>query len=385
MKIIIVTPSLDLKKPFSATPFLLQLFKGFADEGHELLIIPYVGKEISSLWWKAYPNPNYRKSEILEKFLRKNKFSTKKRKLPFIPQLARFLAKPNLEKLIKKIITEEKNIDAVMFISIPLNQIGGIANNIKKISKIPIIYYDLDVPTSLPSQQGFAYGFNYFKGAKIDEYDIFVTLSEGSTSEMYELGASDVKVVHIGVDPTILSPASFKKDNDFFFLGAGSDDRSNNIRMMITNPSNILHKKFLVSGRRFSTDFGQAKVIPMVSFHEMTILCNKAKINLNVVRELHALTDSTSTARPFELASLGCCIVSSPYKGLEKWFDLKKEILITNSSKESLEIYKMLLDNSELRNKMGIAAREKILLKHTSRHRAREFIEIIKKKSSKVG
>ena len=175
MKLLIVTPTLDLKKPFSSTPFPIQLFKGFSDEGHELLIVPYVGKDIPSVWWRAYPNPNYHKSEILEKLLRKNKFSTtKKRKLPFIPQLARFLAKPNLEKLIKKILLDEKNIDAVMFISIPLNQIGGIAKDIKKISNIPVVYYDLDVPTSLPSQQGFAYGFDYYKGAMISDYDLFV-------------------------------------------------------------------------------------------------------------------------------------------------------------------------------------------------------------------
>ena len=36
----------------------------------------------------------------------------------------------------------------------------------------------------------------------------------------------------------------------------------------------------------------------------------------------------TSTSRPFELAAMECCIVSHPYKGLDKWFTKGKEIFV---------------------------------------------------------
>ena len=76
------------------------------------------------------------------------------------------------------------------------------------------------------------------------------------------------------------------------------------------------------------------------------------------------------------------CIVSAPYQGIEKWFDVGKEILIGNSSKECIEIYQTLLDDSELRNKMGEAAYSRVKKEHTARHRAKQIIEIIKKQSS---
>ena len=175
MKILIIQPTLDLKKPFSATPIQTQLFKGFYEEGHEILIVPYSGMPIPSFWWRSYPNPNYYKSLLMEKIIGKNRFSSKKRIVPFVPVLARMLAKPNLEKMIKKILIEEKNIDAIIFITIPLNQINGLPTEIKKIKNIPIIYYDMDIPSSLPSHDGFT--FQYLKGADLSEFDSFLQFS----------------------------------------------------------------------------------------------------------------------------------------------------------------------------------------------------------------
>jgi spore maturation protein CgeB len=74
-----------------------------------------------------------------------------------------------------------------------------------------------------------------------------------------------------------------------------------------------------------------------------------------------------------------CCIVSAPYNGLENWFDLGKEILVAKTSKECVEIYQMLIDNEDMRAKMGTAARNRVIKDHTSRHRARHIIQILKK------
>ena len=376
MKILIITPTLDLKKPFTGTPIVTQLFKGFYEEGHEILIIPYSGKPIPSLWWRSYPNPNYYKSLLMEKIIGRNKFSSKKKTVPLVPVLARMLAKPNLEKLIKKILIKEKNIDAIIFITIPLNQINGLATEIKKIKNIPIIYYDLDIPSSLPSHNGFS--FQYLKGADLSEFDSFVIISEGSISEVEELGAKNVKTIHCGVDPEICSPMNIEKDIDFFFLGTGGVTREQNMRMMVTNPSKVLSNKFVVSGPLDDIDVGNAIRMPMFLFPDWRKYCNRSKINLNIVREINATTESSSTARPFELASMGSCIVSAPYKGLDKWFDIGKEIIVVNSEKDCIDVYNSLLNDNELRLKMGIAARNRVKKEHTSRHRVREFIKIIK-------
>ena len=365
-----------MEKPFSATPFLRQLFKALNKIGNEVILVPYSGKPIQSEWWKCYPNPNFGKSEFLEKFLQKTKsFESNSNKL--IPFFARKFAKPKLEKLLKKIISEEKDIAAIVFVAIPLNQITGLPKSLKKQFQIPVLFYDVDLPTSLPEHGGFT--FSYYPGSDLSEYDSLLVTSEGSIDRLKELGAQNVETVHIGIDPDEYKPVNIEKDIDFFFYGHNGQSRKNFVNMMISEPSKILNYNFVLGGRNYEMDLGNANFLTSkVPFQTWIKYSCRSKVNLNVVHELHAKTFATSTARPFELSALGCCIVSSPYDGLEKWFDTKKEIMVVNSVNECIETYNYLMNNAEIRLKMGTAARNRVLKEHTSSHRAKQIIEIIK-------
>lgn len=381
MKILAVCSTLDLSKPYGATPAIWQLFKALYEEGVELLVIPYHSHRVDSLWWRSFQNPNYYKGMILEKVL--GVFSSSSRKtsnISIVQNMARLLVKPKLYKLMSQILRNEKDIAAILFIAVPLNQLKGLARQIRKNYEIPSVYYDLDVPTSLPSHGGFT--FNYLRGADLGEFDSIIVPSEGSVTELKELGAENINIVHFGVDPDVFSPIDIEKDIDFFFFGNGGSARARNLRMMITEPSRVLDYNFAVSGRGIDNNLGTAKLLPPLSFTQFRNYCCRAKVNLNVVRDLHADVHATSTSRPFELAAMECCIVSAPYNGLEKWFDIGKEILIAKSAKECIEIYKMLIDNEEMRMKMGTAARDRVMKDHTSRHRARQILQILKKHSS---
>jgi spore maturation protein CgeB len=380
MKLLIICSTLELSKPYGATPSLWQLFKGFYEEGHELLVVPYHGQSINTIWWRSFQNPNYYTALVLDKILNLKYLPKKLSKNPLIPVLARLIVKPKLHSLISQILQDEKNIQAIMMIGVPLNQLKGLTNQIRRRYDLPIIYYDLDAPTSLPSHGGFT--FNYLKGVDLSEYDSIIVPSEGSIPELRDLGATHINVVHFGVDPDVFKPIRMEKDIDFFFFGNGGSARAKNLNMMITEPSKAIVSKFIISGRDLDLDLGSARVIPPVSFNEYRKYCCRAKVNLNVVRDLHAETLSTSTSRPFELAAMHCCIVSAPYKGLENWFDVQKEIIVAASSSECIEIYQMLINNDELRMKMGIAAANRVKKEHTSRHRAKQIIEILKKHSS---
>jgi spore maturation protein CgeB len=381
VKILAVCSTLDLSKPYGATPAIWQLFKALYEEGVELLVIPYHGHRVDSVWWRSFQNPNYYKGMVLEKVL--GVFSSSSRKtsnISIVPIVAQFLVKPSLYRLMRQILRNEKDIAAILFIAVPLNQLKGLARQIRKNYEIPSVYYDLDVPTSLPSHGGFT--FNYLRGADLGEFDSIIVPSEGSVTELKELGAEDINIVHFGVDPDVFSPIDIEKDIDFFFFGNGGFARARNLRMMITEPSRVLDYNFVVSGRGIDNNLGTAKLLPPLSFTEFRNYCCRAKVNLNVVRDLHADVHATSTSRPFELAAMKCCIVSAPYNGLEKWFDIGKEILIAKNAKECIEIYKMLMDNEEMRMKMGTAARDRVMKDHTSRHRARQILQILKKHSS---
>jgi spore maturation protein CgeB len=378
MKILFLCSTLDLSKPFGATPALWQLFKGFYEEGCFPLIVPYHGHAIDNFWWRCFENPNYVSGMLLEKVMRLAKGSTTTiKQTPVIPYLARAFAKPKLFKALKKILQQESGTEALIVIGVPFNHLNGLANEVRQIKDIPMLYYDLDLPTSLPSQGGFT--FNYYNGAVLTEYDSFIITSEGSAGQLRELGASQINIVHYGVDPDVYRRLTIEEDIDLFFFGNGGRARAKNIKMMIADPSRALKHRFLVSGRDLDVDLGNSMLIPALSFGEWRNYCCRAKINLNVARDEHAKVFATSSMRPFELAAMECCIVSAPYNGIEKWFDTKREILIANSSKECIELYQMLIDDQELRRKMGTAAFERVRKEHTSRHRAKQIIDIVRK------
>ena len=378
MKLLVLCPTLDMEKPFSATPYIRQLLKGFKEQNCDVLVIPYAGKSSSSEWWNCYENPNYGKSEFLQKILKFTQHKNGKKNLPAIPLFAKLFAKPKIEKLIKKIILEHDDIMAILIIALPLNQITGLATNVKKFFNKPIIYYDVDLPTSLPENGGFT--FNYYTGADLTEYDSFLITSEGSSKRIKELGALSVEPVHFAIDPEICSPIDTPKDIDVFFFGHGGSTRRKNISMMISEPSKLLPYNFVMGGRDYNFDLGRVNyAMSEINYSKWREFSCRSKINLNVVHGLHAETYATSTVRPFELASMGCCVVSSPYSGLENWFDLKKEMLVASNTKECVEIYENLIENEELRLKIGNAAKLRIKKEHTVQHRAKQILQIIKK------
>ena len=67
---------------------------------------------------------------------------------------------------------------------------------------MPVVFYDGDVPMSLPEFGGMDTGFNYYHGADPSEYDLVVSNSEGGLERLRELGARRAEAVFWGADPS---------------------------------------------------------------------------------------------------------------------------------------------------------------------------------------
>ncbi|MEP7291709.1 MAG: glycosyltransferase, partial [Chloroflexota bacterium] len=115
------------------------------------------------------------------------------------------------------------------------------------------------------------------------------------------------------------------------------------------------------------------------SFSKLREYACRSKINLCITRQAHASVFASSSSRPFELASMGCCIVANPYLGIETWFEPEKEVFVVESGDEALERYRYLLAHDAERLAAGRAARERVLKEHTFRHRARQLQGIVGK------
>ena len=242
---------------------------------------------------------------------------------------------------------------------------------------IPTFLYDGDLPASLPYYAGFPTGFKIYQGADLREYEAVISNSAGGANELRGLGARRVHTLYYAADPAILRRLPVEEDLDVFFLGNGAEYRQHWLNAMVTGPSHLLRDaRFAVRGSGLG-DVGRAEPVRRVSFSGLRWLCSRSRINLLVTRSPHATLYGSSTARPFELAALGCAMVSNPYCGVEEWFEPGREILIVHDQAEAIDTYRRLLRDNATRRELGEQARRRFMQQHTYAHRASELLAML--------
>lgn len=391
MKLLFLVSSLDLTQPFSATPAWWQLLKGLYEIGVDVIAAPYQGPPIESLWWRAADNPAKLQGDtfkLLRDTMRKiapqqqvqldddagESLSDK-----FVRGTAQSFIAPLWFKHLDHILTQQPDIDALIFLTVPLNHLKGVAAQLQRKHHKPVFYYDGDVPASLPVMRGFATGFRIYQGADMEEYAAFISNSKGGGDMLREMGAKAVHTLYYGADPDVFSPLDMpSQDIDVLFYGHGREYRARWIDEMIAQPSTELEDAtFAVRGTKLG-DLGKTRLLPYLSFSKLREYACRSKINLCITRDAHATVYGSSSSRPFELASMGCCIVANPYKGIEEWFEPGKELIVVESGEEALDRYRYLLSHDAEREAMRQAARQRVLKEHTFRHRAAQLVDIVR-------
>lgn len=394
MKLLIVVSSLDLTQPFSATPAWWQLMKALYEVGVEVVATPYQGPAIESLWWRAEPNPaklfgdSFKAARDTMKRLLPDKqvqmddtVSTEEQNEEspserIIRQTAQTMIAPLWKSHLERILTKQPDIDAVIFLTVPLNHLVGVPKYIQEKFNKPVFYFDGDVPASLPNMKGFASGFRIYQGADVSEYTAFISNSLGGEELLKQLGVEKTHTVWYGADPALYAPLDYPKDIDAFFFGHGREYRAEWIDAMLIEPSKVLEGRFAVRGRNLG-DLGKVEQLPYLSFSKLREYVCRSKLNLVITRGAHASIYASSSSRPFELAAMGAAMVANPYNGIESWFEPEKELIVVHSGEEALERYRYLLSHDSEREAMAKAAHERLLKEHTFQHRARDLMAII--------
>jgi len=386
LRLLVVCSSLDLRTPFSATPAWWQLLKGLYEVGVDLTVTTYHGQAPETLWWRAYPNPAGGLGGAYAALRAGARRLTGV--LPFLGGatpagqrltlgLAQALVAPTWRRHLARILEAEADIDAVLLVSVPPNHLRGVAGHIRRRFGLPVLFYDGDVPASLPAWSGFASGFRIYPGADLAEFSAVLSNSLGGEQALRSLGAAAVHTLYYGADPQVYEPLGLPQDTDVFFFGHTTEYREEAIRIMLADPSLAMPEaRFAVRGVGLGA-VGRAEKLPYGSFSSLRSCIARSRINAVIPRQPHADLHGSSTMRPFELALSGACMVSSPCAGIEEWFEPGKEIIVVGSAQEAIDRYRFLLRHDDERLAIGQAARERALSEHTSRHRARRLVEIV--------
>ena len=381
MKLLVVCSSLDLRVPLSSTPSWWQLLKALAERGVDLVVAPYQGPSIESPWWTAAANPCQREGDAvgwLKRWAPPRTTPAAEAGESVSDRLTRALVdrftRPRWQRHLANLLASQRDIDAVVFISVPPNHFIGIPAYLRARFGVPTYFYDGDVPASLPSFAGFRTGFKIYQGADLSEYEAVLSNSSGGLSELADLGARRVGVLYYAVDPALFSPLDLQQDIDVFFYGHGREYRETWMDAMLAEPSRALPQaRFAVRGTRLG-NLGKVEQLPYLSFNRLREYCCRSRINLLITRQAHASVRGSSTARPFELAALGCAMVSNPYSGVEEWFEPGREIVVVQNAQQAVDTYTLLLGDAAARRELGSRARERVLREHTYSHRADQLV-----------
>ncbi|MDX6423740.1 MAG: hypothetical protein QOI67_1211 [Gaiellaceae bacterium] len=388
-KILAVASAIDLDFRYGCTPAWWQLWKGLYEVGVDLIVTPYRGRAVESPWWRTAPNPAYLEGESFARArgalarLKGDRYLRREESDPgdtdrLVREVVWRWVTPRWQRHIERILEREGDVDAVLVFTVPMSHLRGIPTNLRERFGVPVVFYDGDVPMSLPEFGGMDTGFNYYYGADPGEYDLVVSNSEGGLDRLRELGARRAEALFWAADPELFKPLPVEKEHDVFFYGYGDKFRREWMRELVGEPSRRLPDvDFALGGEDFQGDVGRARSLGVIPFNAFNRAISSSRVALNVTRRAHATVRASSTARPFELAMAGAAIVSNPHDGIETWFEPGRELLVVEDADGATAAYSELLGDRGAAEELGARARERALDEHTYAHRARRLLDLI--------
>jgi len=222
-RLLAVASAVDLDFRYGCTPAWWQLWKGLYEQGVDLVVTPYRGRPVESPWWRTAPNPTYREGEgyaALRGGLARLKGDRYLRRAEESPDDTAFdrltretiwkVVTPRWRRHLDRLVERERP-DAVLVFTVPMAHFRGIPTYLRERHGVPVVFYDGDVPMSLPEFGGMDTGFNYYHGADPSEYDLVLSNSEGGLDRLRELGARRAEAVFWAADPELFQPAAVRR------------------------------------------------------------------------------------------------------------------------------------------------------------------------------
>ena len=388
-KILAVASAIDLDFRYGCTPAWWQLWKGLYEVGVDLIVTPYRGRPVESPWWRTAPNPAYLEGESFARArdawarLKGDRYLRRAESDPgdtdkLVREVVWRWVTPRWQRHVERILEREGDVDAVLVFTVPMAHLRGIPTALRERFGVPVVFYDGDVPMSLPEFGGMDTGFNYYYGADPGEYDLVVSNSEGGLDRLRELGARRAEALFWAADPELFKPLQVEKEHGVFFYGYGDKFRREWMRELVGEPSRRLPEvDFALGGEDFRGDVGRARSLGVIPFNAFNRTISASRVALNVTRRAHATVRASSTARPFELAMAGAAIVSNPQEGIETWFEPGRELLVVDDADGATAAYRELLGDPGAAEELGARARERAVDEHTYAHRARRLLELV--------
>jgi spore maturation protein CgeB len=250
--------------------------------------------------------------------------------------------------------------------------------NLKKEDRF-VVFWDVDAPATLDRVKHDER--DYFRKI-IPRFDLVLTYGGGDlvVNTYKSFGALQCFPIYNALDPSTHHPVP--RDARFYadlaFLGNRLPDREQRVeQFFIDVAAQMSSAKFILGGSGWHDKPLPANVnyIGHVYTRDHNAFNCSPKAVLNISRDSMASYGFSPATRVFEAAGAGACIITDYWDGIDFFFEPGEEILVARSGDEVKDILAGL--SSERAKKIGLAAKSKVLAKHTYANRAVELDGIL--------
>ncbi len=236
----------------------------------------------------------------------------------------------------------------------------------------PTAFYDIDTPVTLAKlERG---DTEYLSPALIPRYDLYLSFTGGPTLDLLErrYGSPRARPLYCAFDPALYYPEEHDARWDLGYMGTYSDDRQPPLDRLLMEPARRWGEgRFVVAGPQYPAELawpGTVARVPQLPPAEHRACYNAQHWTLHVTRADLVRAGYSPRVRRFEAAACATPILSDYWEGLETFFEIGREILVTRSPEDTLRCLRETTEPE--RRAVGERARARVLAEHTAAHRA---------------
>jgi spore maturation protein CgeB len=239
----------------------------------------------------------------------------------------------------------------------------------------PVAFYDIDTPVTLAKLGSGDY--EYLEPALIPQYDAYLSFSGGPTLERLEreFGSPMARPLYCSFDPDLYHPEVAAATWDLGYMGTYSPDRQPPLdALMIEAAREWPTGRFVVAGPQYPDGIAWPANLMRIEHlppSEHRGFYNRQRFTLNITRADMVRAGYSPSVRLFEAAACGVPIISDWWEGLDTFFEIDRELLVSRSHHQTLS-YLREVDDGERRS-IGERARRRVLDAHSAAKRAEEL------------
>jgi spore maturation protein CgeB len=233
-------------------------------------------------------------------------------------------------------------------------------------------FYDIDTPVTLAALA--AGTCTYLAAPLFQRYDLYLSFTGGPTLARLErqYGARRARALYCSFDPAAYHPERTDARWDLGYMGTYCATRQPGLeRLMLSAARNTDRQRFVVAGPGYPSDTqwpANVERLENVPARDHRAFYTAQRFTLNLTRADMIRAGYSPSVRLFEAAACGVPIISDCWKGLDTLFQPDKEILISESARDTMRFLRELPERE--RRAIGRRARRRVLAEHTAEHRA---------------